>query len=332
MLRGRANRGPHANPTALLRARRTAPLITACLAARLVAGCAATGVAAPDIDVGDAVLGHELLGFDATGALVVRSTRLDHRGALFTIEVVPPPKGPARVVVRSRAPIALEPDATHVPGAAWQRARPIPPQAAEDSPIDDALAEWPAIPGLPIALAVTHTRHLLGPDVAHVVAHRPASDDAIVVAEAPIVGALAIGGLQVSPDARWAVVSLRIGGRPGLHVIDVRRAHAALLVRAGLDAHFAGDAPTARARLEAAIEADPRSGDAMYDLACLDALAGADDVALERLRVALSIDPVRYRRLAREDPDLARIVSRPEICPVLSTCPRGGESISQGPR
>ncbi len=302
--------------------------------AGIVSGCAtSSGVATPDTDV---PLGHELLGFHASGAMIVRSTRLDHRGPLHTLEAVIPPKGPARVLVRARTPI--QPRDGRVEGTAWQPARPAPAittpaiEASETPRVDGAIAAWPAVASLPFTLVITTTTRLFGRDTVNVVASLPGAHTQVVVVEAPIVGDVAVDGLHVSPDARWAVVSLRIGGRPGLHVIDVRATHAALLVRAGLAAYHDGDWARARATLERAIDADPTRGDAMYDLACLDALAGAGDAAVARLRTALAINPVRYRRLAREDPDLAAIVGRPEICPLLSTCPRGGESITKGPR
>ena len=65
------------------------------------------------------------------------------------------------------------------------------------------------------------------------------------------------------------------------------------------------DREGAAADFETAIALEPRDAQAHYNLACVYALRGSDDEALEHLAAAVYLKPARYRAMAREDPDLA---------------------------
>jgi hypothetical protein len=153
----------------------------------------------------------------------------------------------------------------------------------------------------------------------------------ILVATIPVVAAPAIGALSPAPDGRHAVLSIIHRGVESAYVVDVLRARAMLLNAEALDAHESGEEAVAAALLEQAVAVDPRFGDAIYNLACVHALLGDSTRAVEELRIALALDPVRYRRLARVDPDLLRIRAHPEICALLSSCDLGSDGLPRNP-
>lgn len=115
---------------------------------------------------------------------------------------------------------------------------------------------------------------------------------------------LRLTGVQMAPDGRHAVATIDRDGVRSLYVVDMGRAQAMRLNAEALAAYGAGDLIRAASRWEAAHAADPRFGDAIYNLACVHARRGDLERAGHELAVALAIDPLRYRRLARRDADL----------------------------
>jgi Tfp pilus assembly protein PilF len=121
-----------------------------------------------------------------------------------------------------------------------------------------------------------------------------------------------------------AVVAIDRGASRSLERVEVHRTRAGLANLRAL-AHFrAGDAAGAEAAWAEAVREDGTFGDAAYNLACLHALGGDLDLAGRELRIALSIDPQRYRWLARGDPDLAALRRDPEIRAELGLPPVQG--------
>jgi len=72
------------------------------------------------------------------------------------------------------------------------------------------------------------------------------------------------------------------------------------------------DPDRARSLLAEGLEAHPDSGELHYDLACLHALQGRPEAAIESLRTALSMRE-RLRASAREDEDLVSLRELPEF-------------------
>lgn len=62
----------------------------------------------------------------------------------------------------------------------------------------------------------------------------------------------------------------------------------------------------------ALVEAYPRHGGVIYNVACCESLAGRPEAAIEHLTRAIELSPV-YRGLAREDPDLAPVRDDPRV-------------------
>jgi Flp pilus assembly protein TadD len=60
------------------------------------------------------------------------------------------------------------------------------------------------------------------------------------------------------------------------------------------------------------LEAHPDNPSLLYGLACLEALSGDSDAAIERLRRALELKP-EYAKDARSDEDFASIRDRPDF-------------------
>jgi tetratricopeptide (TPR) repeat protein len=71
-----------------------------------------------------------------------------------------------------------------------------------------------------------------------------------------------------------------------------------------------GDFKTARASIEAGLEEHPDNPSLLYDLACLEALDGDEEAALEHLRLAVALKP-EYAKDAQNDEDLASIRDHP---------------------
>jgi tetratricopeptide (TPR) repeat protein len=103
------------------------------------------------------------------------------------------------------------------------------------------------------------------------------------------------------------------GGKPG-------RAYEVLGFEAWVPFHAlyeAGDYAEAADQARAAIEAQPDALGAFFYLACCEALAGRADDATRHLEHALD-GSERLRGLARRNPDLDSIRTRPEIAALLA--------------
>jgi hypothetical protein len=81
-------------------------------------------------------------------------------------------------------------------------------------------------------------------------------------------------------------------------------------VAEGIPAWRNGDLATARATIERGLEEHPDNPSLLYDLACLEALAGESGTAVEHLRRAVDLKP-EYAKDAREEEDFASIRDHP---------------------
>jgi len=99
---------------------------------------------------------------------------------------------------------------------------------------------------------------------------------------------------------------LAIGGVPGKHEVSAWEYYFP-----ALPARAAGDYGTARRILEEAIAEQPDMAALHYSLACIEALAGNRDRALDELERAATVD--RYRACAQHDEDLASIRDDPRF-------------------
>ena len=102
-------------------------------------------------------------------------------------------------------------------------------------------------------------------------------------------------------------VILAVGGKPGTGYETSTwewRFRAAPPARAG-------DYAEAEAILRDGLAAHPGDGDILYELACVDALAGRPERAIEQLEAAFAASP-RTRDWAAEDEDLASLRDRPD--------------------
>ena len=66
-----------------------------------------------------------------------------------------------------------------------------------------------------------------------------------------------------------------------------------------------------------AIEANPQYGGPLYNLACVEALAGHPQEAIEHLRMAIDASPA-FRDLARDDSDFDTIRNEPGFHELLT--------------
>ena len=99
---------------------------------------------------------------------------------------------------------------------------------------------------------------------------------------------------------------LAIGGVPGTHAVSPWEYYFP-----ALPARASGDYDTARRILEDAIAEQPDMTALHYSLACIEALAGNRDRALDELELAATVD--RYRACAQHDDDLESIRSDPRF-------------------
>jgi tetratricopeptide (TPR) repeat protein len=147
--------------------------------------------------------------------------------------------------------------------------------------------------------------------------HARSGATSIELVRIPIAGEVKIAPTVSSIDRRHLIVPLFTHGQHSLHVLDAAAARSALLNKAALDFYAQGDRAQAAMLLERAVEADPRAGDAIYNLACVHALMGDLERAADELAIAVAIQPSRYRRLAKKDPDLAPLRNLPSIQVIL---------------
>jgi tetratricopeptide (TPR) repeat protein len=90
---------------------------------------------------------------------------------------------------------------------------------------------------------------------------------------------------------------------------------------AGTPAWKAGRYGEAEALLREGLAQYPDNPSLLYDLACLDALQGRSDEALEHLRTALEAQP-KFKDYAVKDPDLASLRDDPRFTELVGP-PRG---------
>lgn len=117
------------------------------------------------------------------------------------------------------------------------------------------------------------------------------------------------------PAARRAAVAteasttaLAVGGTPG-RAYEVSPWE---WVAEAIPAWRGGDYATARRTIENGLREHPDNPSLLYDLACLEALDGDPDVAVERLRLAVELKP-EYAKDAQKDEDFASIRSHPQF-------------------
>ncbi len=77
------------------------------------------------------------------------------------------------------------------------------------------------------------------------------------------------------------------------------------------DMFMAGDYEGVIAKGRESIEANPQYGMPLYNLACVESLAGHPQDAIEHLRMAIEASPDPFRGLAREDSDFDGIRDEP---------------------
>jgi tetratricopeptide (TPR) repeat protein len=136
---------------------------------------------------------------------------------------------------------------------------------------------------------------------------------AITVWRMPVLDEARVGPLYLVPNTATLLITYAQGRRRGLDRIDVSLARAALLNLEAIDHFRAGERARAAALLEEAISIAPHAGDAAYNLACLHSRMGQLQRAKGELQIALGIDRVRFRLLARDDPDLEPLLADPEV-------------------
>jgi mannose-6-phosphate isomerase-like protein (cupin superfamily) len=100
---------------------------------------------------------------------------------------------------------------------------------------------------------------------------------------------------------------LAIGGKPGAHDVSAWE-----YIFPAIPPLRAGDYDTARRLLDEGLAAKPDDPALLYSLACVDALAGERDAALERLNAAVA-ERDDLRKCAQTDEDLASIRDDPRF-------------------
>jgi tetratricopeptide (TPR) repeat protein len=94
---------------------------------------------------------------------------------------------------------------------------------------------------------------------------------------------------------------LAVGGKPGQHEVSTWEYSFAAYSHSG-----EGDHERGIAELQAGLAERGEDARLLYDLACLESLAGRTEEALEHLRRAVELDP-ELRKLAADDSDLDAI-------------------------
>ncbi|HZC75577.1 MAG TPA: tetratricopeptide repeat protein [Gaiellaceae bacterium] len=112
------------------------------------------------------------------------------------------------------------------------------------------------------------------------------------------------GAVALTDDA----AVLAVGGKPG----EAHEVSAWEYVFLSTPHLQAGRYDDARQLLQEGLEAKPGSAPVLYNLACVEALAGASDKALELLNESVAADE-RFREYAQEDEDLVSIRDDPRF-------------------
>ena len=112
------------------------------------------------------------------------------------------------------------------------------------------------------------------------------------------------GATALSDDA----AVLAVGGKPG----EPHEVSAWEYIFLGATHARAGRDDEAKRMLEEGLEAKPDSAPLLYELACVEALAGEHDAALEHLGAAVAAED-RFRAYAQADEDFASIRDDPRF-------------------
>jgi tetratricopeptide (TPR) repeat protein len=111
------------------------------------------------------------------------------------------------------------------------------------------------------------------------------------------------GAIATEPNT----TALAVGGAAGQAEVSPWES-----VAHAIPAWRSGDFPAARAMIEAGLQDHPENPGLLYDLACLEALAGEPDTAIEHLRRAVELKP-EYAKDAQNEEDFASIRARPDF-------------------
>lgn len=105
------------------------------------------------------------------------------------------------------------------------------------------------------------------------------------------------GAIATQPNT----TALAVGGAAGQAEVSPWES-----VAHAIPAWRSGDYPAARAMIETGLEEHPDNPSLLYDLACLEALSGESDAAIEHLRRAVELKP-EFAKDAQNDEDFASI-------------------------
>lgn len=233
-----------------------------------------------------------LIGFDAHGAMILLGESADRR-TLYAFDL---PRGPERALDIFESPISDADVRSLIKEQGWRAAETWTPNGE---------------------LALSFQADASIGERRFMTVRAEAGEVSLVLERVPIRGEARIEQLARSPDARFVIIELSMHAMRSVLIFDVADAAAALYNLRALDAHAKGDHRRAAELLERAVALNPRAADAIYNLACVHALAGDVARAADELAIAIQLDPARYRRLASRDPDLAAVwpLVRPEGAP-----------------
>jgi quercetin dioxygenase-like cupin family protein len=114
---------------------------------------------------------------------------------------------------------------------------------------------------------------------------------------------------------------LGIGARPGEAYVPSPWEHSFVAV----GRQRAGDFEGARAEMTLAVSEHPDAWQGWFNFACLEALAGDREKALDYLERAAGIEPGEVARLAREDSDFDSLRDDPRYLAVAGQADAGGD-------
>lgn len=229
-----------------------------------------------------------LIGFDAVGAMLLLRESREER-AILSFDL---PSGPERTILSFDGPVTDTRMRALIREQGWR--------TPETWQANAALGLW------------FHVDEALG-DRRTMAFYAQADGVSVLLMRVPIAGSTDVDRISRSPDDTFAIIEMHTHGQKSVFVIDLRDARSTLLNKRALDAYAGGDHQGAATLLERAVEANPRAGDAIYNLACVHALLGEVYRAADELQIAFALDPARYRRLAKKDPDLAAVRELPAI-------------------
>jgi quercetin dioxygenase-like cupin family protein len=130
------------------------------------------------------------------------------------------------------------------------------------------------------------------------------------------------GTLRGAVAAEPGTTVLGIGAKPGEAYVPSPWEHSFVAV----GKQRAGDFEGARAEMRRGVDARPEDWQGWFNFACIEALAGEREAALDHLERAARLEPDEVARLAREDPDFDSLRSEPRFLAVAGQADAGGES------